>query len=163
MEKNDIFTAVLADIRATAQLSEQKKRVYQQKNERAEWFAPKYARFRLVIYMKTGKACYYPSYDTQKRKECSFLDEQIGLSRLLAIVKDKFGQYKTAVIYASADEIPIWETSDYSLPVVKYDYYGNMKANKYVGFIKNDNNDLILDKVLLKMGPKTIKNLNESK
>jgi hypothetical protein len=163
MEKNDIFAQVLTDIRQTIQLSEQKNRNYQQKKEREDFFTPKYSRFRLVIYMKNGKSCWYPSYDTQKRKESSFLDEQIGLSRLLAIVKDKAGQYKTAVIYATADEVPLWEGSDYTYPVVKYDYYGNMKVNKHVGFHKNTDGDLILDKVLLKMGVKTIKHLNEQK
>lgn len=164
MEKNDVFSAVLHDLRNTMELSQQKNRVYQQKNERVEFYSPKYSRFRLVIYMKNGKSCWYPSYDTQKRKESSFLDEQIGLSRLLTIVKDKAGMYKTAVIYATSDDIPLWEQSKYDYPVVKYDYYGNMLTNKNIGFQKNEKGDLILDRILLKMGAKTIQHLkNQTK
>ena len=73
----------------------------------------------------------------------------------MRIVKNNQGNFKTAVLYATTEEIPVTNKAIYNVEIAKYDWYGNYVANNYVAFIPGEQ-DFKLDLIKLKVGPKKI-------
>ena len=75
--------------------------------------------------------------------------------KLLRIVKNQQGNFKTAVLYATTEEIPTTNKGIYNVEIAKYNWYGSYIYNKYVEFIPGAQ-DFKLDLIKLKVGPKKI-------
>jgi hypothetical protein len=151
----DFFKGIEHDARAVLNAAQQQTRKYERDpSKKVETFKPDYARFKAVIYFRNGQNRYFYSYDTVNSQDGSFLDEYVGLTKLLRLILNKKGEYKNAVIYAQVDEIPHTK-NNFCYQVAKFDYYGNFKENKYLAF-EPINGNLKLDIAKLKVGSKTI-------
>ena len=151
----DFFKGIEHDARAVLNAAQQTTRKYERDpGKKIETFKPDYARFKAVIYFRNGQNRYFYSYDTQQSQNGSFLDEYVGLTKLLRLILNKKGEYKNAVIYAQVDEIPHTK-NNFCYQVAKFDYYGNFKENKYLAF-EPVNGNLKLDIAKLKVGSKII-------
>ena len=155
METNDIFSEVLADLRTVINAADEKTRSYNRKNTPDEFYTPQYARYKLVIYFKDGRNRWYYSYDLIKFQNSKHLDEFESMKKLLRVIKNAAGSYKTAIIYATTDPKPEVGKSNYNYMIVKYDYYGNHLTNTFVEF-KPGENEFKLDLFKLSTGPKVL-------
>lgn len=155
MEANDIFSEVLTDLRSVINAADKETRTYNRKNTPDEYYTPEYARYKLVIYFKDGRSRWYYSYDLIKFQNFKHLDEFESLKKLLRVVKNAAGSYKTAVIYATTDVKPEANKSNYNFMIAKYDFYQNYLSNPFVEF-KPTNDDLKLDLFKLSTGPKVL-------
>ena len=68
----------------------------------------------------------------------------------------KKNEYKNAIIYATTDEIPSTDSARYNFEVVRWDYYGNIKEDDRVKFLR-DQESLKLDLIHLKVKGQKIK------
>ena len=155
METNDIFADVLRDIRQAVNKSNQDPRPYNRQQAPEKFYTPQYARFKLVIYFKDGRARWFYSYDLQKFQNSAHLDEYNSMVKLLRIVKNNAGNYKTAVLYATTAPKPETASADYSYMIAKYDYYQNMLTNQNVNFALHGQ-DMKLDLFRLSQGQKVL-------
>ena len=151
----EFFKGIEYDARAAIDAAKQATRKYERNPQKTvEVWKPQYARFKAVIYFRNNQNRYFYSYDTVNSPDGNFLDEYVGLKKLLRMILNKKGEYKNAVIYAQIDEIPN-TTNNYCYQIAKFDYYGNFKENKFLNF-ENKNGNLKLDLARLKMGSKLI-------
>jgi hypothetical protein len=155
MEANDIFSEVLTDLRTAINAANKETRQYNRKNTPENFYTPDYARFKLVIYYKDGRSRWYYSYDLIKFQNNAHLDEFESMKKLLRIVKNNHGQYKTAIIYATIEPKPEVKKCNYNYMVAKYDFYGNYLSNPFIEF-KVIENDFKLDLFKLSTGEKTL-------
>jgi hypothetical protein len=155
MEANDIFSEVLADLRSVYNAAEQHTRNYNRKNEPEQFYTPEYARFKLVIYFKDGRNRWFYSYDLIKFQNSAHLDEFESLKKLLRVIKNNAGNYKTAIIYATTEIKPEVKKANYCYMIAKYDFYGNYLSNQFVEF-KLIEKDFKLDLFKLSTGPKVL-------
>ena len=103
MEATNIFDTALTDLRAAFDKSAQDPRNYSRKKAVNDFYTPDYARYKLVIYYKDGRSRWYYSYDLIKFQGGSRLDEYESMVKLLRIIKNNAGLYKTAVLYATTE------------------------------------------------------------
>jgi len=155
MEANDIFSEVLTDLRSVINAADKETRTYNRKNTPEDYYTPQYARYKLVIYFKDGRSRWFYSYDLIKFQNSTHLDEFESLKKLLRVVKNNAGNYKTAVIYATTEPKPEANKSNYNFMIAKYDYYGNYLSNQFVEF-KPGENEFKLDLFKLTTGPKVL-------
>lgn len=155
METQNIFDTVLNDIRAAVNSAEKQTRQYNRITVQEKYYSPEYARFKLVIYFKDGRCRWFYSYDLQKFQNSKHIDEYNSMVKLLRIIKNNAGNYKTAIIYATINEKPEVLKADYSYMIAKYDFYGNALTNDKVCFSVKDNNNKI-DLYRLSQGAKVL-------
>ena len=155
MEASNIFDTALTDLRAAFDKSAQDPRNYNRKKAVNDFYTPDYARYKLVIYYKDGRSRWYYSYDIIKFQGGSRLDEYESMVKLLRIIKNNAGLYKTAVLYATTEEIPEVKKVNYNYEIAKYNFYGTYVSNKYVAFLPGET-DFKLDLIKLKVGTKKI-------
>jgi uroporphyrinogen-III decarboxylase len=155
MENLNIFDNGLKDLRAAMDKVAAGSRNYERKKEVNEFYTPDYARYKLVIYFKDGRTRWYYSYDIIKFQGGARCDEHESMVKLLRIVKNNQGNFKTAVLYATTEEIPETSKGIYNVEIAKYNWYGSYISNKYVAFIPGPQ-DFKLDLIKLKVGPKKI-------
>ena len=155
MENLNVFENGLKDLRAVMDKVTTGARSYERKKEVTEFYTPDYARYKLVIYFKDGRTRWYYSYDIIKFQGGSRCDEMESMVKLLRIVKNQQGNFKTAVLYATTEEIPVTSKGIYNVEIAKYNWYGSYLSNKYVAFIPGAQ-DFKLDLIKLKVGPKKI-------
>ena len=155
METRDIFADVLNDIRQAVNKANQEPRQYNRQQTPDKFYTPEYARFKLVIYFKDGRSRWFYSYDLQKFQNSQHLDEYNSMVKLLRIVKNNAGNYKTAILYATINPKPETCSADYSYMIAKYDFYCNCLTNPMVNFqvIGSDNK---LDLLRLSQGSKIL-------
>lgn len=155
METRDIFSQVLTDIRTAVNHSNEKTRNYNRTETPEKFYTPEYARFKLVIYYKDNRQRWFYSYDLQKFQNSAHLDEYNALVKLLRVIKNNFGEFKNAIIYATTKEKPDTATADYSYMIAKYDFYCNMLTNEHVSFVHRGN-DFKLDLYRISQGQKVL-------
>ena len=134
METSEIFKQVTAEFKQAMEAAQLQTRQYNRQNEPAQWETPAKSRFKAVIYFKNGRAAWYYSYDFVKNNGVTHVDEYEGLIKLLRCIKNKNGQYKTALIFASAEKDPTPAAAKYDYCIVKFDSYGNSQERPQVGF-----------------------------
>jgi uncharacterized protein YktA (UPF0223 family) len=137
-----VINAALNDFRGILDAAEVTPRSYERKAP-APKFTPDYARFKLVVWFKDGNRRYFFSYDTANFDGRTHVDEYSALKKLIRLVHKYKDLYKNAIIYASIDP-DRKTTANYCYQVIKWDIYGNMRANKAVNF-KTDQKNNILD------------------
>lgn len=155
METNDIFNEVLTDMRSVMSKANEKARDYNRTTNPDQFYTPEYARFKLVIYFKDGRSRWYYSYDLIKFQNSAHLDEFEALKKLLRIIKNNVGNYKTAIIYATTEPKPEVKKANYCYMIAKYDFYGNYLTNVMVEF-KPIEQDFKLDLFKLSTGEKVL-------
>lgn len=155
MENLNIFDNGLQDLRAVMDKVAAGSRNYERKKEVNEFYTPEFARYKLVIYFKDGRSRWYYSYDLIKFQGGARCDEMQSMVKLLRIIRNNQGNFKTAVLYATTEEIPETKKASYNVEIAKYNWYGSYITNKYVEFIPGPQ-DFKLDLIKLKVGPKKI-------
>jgi len=134
---NEVFT----DLRGAIDLAAQPVRNYNKTSDNI--YKPEHARFKLVVWFKDGNTRYYYSYDNKTFNNERLTDEFEALKKLIRLIDKYKGKYKNAFIYSTLD--PNKPTiSNYNCEVLKYDIYGNMRANEHVNF-KNEGKNIIFD------------------
>jgi len=153
MEKN-LINSALNDFRGILDAAEVTPRSYERKAP-APKFTPDYARFKLVVWFKDGNRRYFFSYDTANFDGRTHVDEYSALKKLIRLVHKYKDLYKNAIIYASIDP-ERKTTANYCYQVIKWDIYGNMRANKAVNFKTGEKNNIIDLQKLLHYGSEKI-------
>lgn len=151
----DLLHGIQHDLRSAFNDASRNHRNYERKTQ-FDFENPKFARFKAVIWYKNGKTRWYYSFDQCKFEGNTFVDEHISLKKLIRLVLLKKDEYKNAIIYATTDEIPSTDSSRYNFEVVRWDYYGNVKEDNRVKFMR-DKESLKLDLIHLKMQGQKIK------
>jgi hypothetical protein len=94
----DFFKGIEHDARAVLNAAQQQTRKYERDpSKKVETFKPDYARFKAVIYFRNGQNRYFYSYDTVNSQDGSFIDEYVGLTKLLRLILNK----KTVILVSS--------------------------------------------------------------
>lgn len=151
----NIFDAALMDIRSAMNKSKAETRTYNRTQTPEKYYQPEYARFKLVIYFKDGRSRWYYSYDLQKFQNSQHIDEFNSMVKLIRIVKNNIGEFKTAILYATSELKPATASANFNYMVAKWDWYGNSLENQFINF-RLHGADNKLDLYYLSQGQKVL-------
>lgn len=136
----------LKDFRSAIDQGSKPSRSYAAKTQNVSFYNPEQARFKLVVWFKDGRSCWYYSYDSIHLQGSVHQDEWQGLKKLIRLAEVKFkGSYKNAIIYANVDPDKK-STGSYEYQVIKWGFSGNYQQNKCLNFTKsNRTKDILFD------------------
>lgn len=142
---SQILADQLKDLRGAIDQAQIPARNYTQKKE-TKFYNPDQARFRLVVWFKDGRSCWYYSYDNCHFDKTVFVDEWNGLKKLIRLAEQTFkNQFKNAIIYANVDQNKA-TTGNYNYEFIKWNIYGQQKQNQAISFMKSNRvKDVLLD------------------
>lgn len=133
METSEIFKQTLAEFQQAYQKAQEPSRKYTPPIT-YNFETPKKARFKAVIYFKNNRNAWYYSYDLVKNNGVTHIDEYAGLVKLLRVIKNKVGEFNTALIFASNEIEATPGTSKYDYCIAKFSSNGNFVERPEVGF-----------------------------
>lgn len=139
-----MFNEAFKDFRSAIEQGKQPSRNYTKEN--TQYYNPERARFKLVVWFKDGRSCWYYSYDSIHNNKLVHQDEWQSIKKLIRLAEVKFqGQYKNAILYANLTEDKLI-TGSYNYEVIKWDYSGNQRQNKMINFVKSSKTkDVLFD------------------
>jgi hypothetical protein len=142
---SQILADQLKDLRGAIDQAQIPARNYTKKKE-TKFYNPDFARFRLVIWFKDGRNCWYYSYDNCHYDKTVFVDEWNSLKKLIRLADETFkDQFKNAIIYTNVDPNKA-TTGNYNYELIKWNIYGQQKQNKGINFMKSNRvKDVLLD------------------
>jgi hypothetical protein len=140
-----ILADQLKDLRGAIDQAQTPARNYTQQKQN-KFYTPDCARFRLVVWFKDGRNCWYYSYDNCHFNKTVFSDEWNSLKKLIRLCEQSFkDQFKNAIIYVNVDpKKPT--TGQYNYELIKWNINGQQKQNKAINFMKSNRvKDVLLD------------------
>jgi hypothetical protein len=141
---NNLLIDGLKDFRSAIDQGKQQSRQYFNKEKLN--YNPTNARFKLVVWFKDGRNRWYFSFDNVHIDKQVHQDEWNGIKKLIRLAEIQYkGQFKNAIIYGNLT--PNKSTTDfYDYEIIKWNWKGEMKENKFVNFIKgSDQKSIIFD------------------
>jgi len=142
METSEIFKQAVNDFKNAYVQAQQQTRKYNAPIT-YNFETPEKSRFKAVVYFKNNRCAWYYSFDLVKNNGVTHVDEYVGLVKLLRLIKNKVGEFNTALIFASIDKIAMPANSKYDYCIAKFSSNGQFIERPDTGFKLDQKNNLL--------------------